>query len=312
MIEHGHLRIVDALERCGTLTEAARQLHLTQPALTHQIRALEQRLGVRLWQRDGRRLRLTEAGRRLLETARHVLPVLQQAEQQLKALAAGREGLLRIGVECFPCYRWLTGVIGEFLQRQPGVDVDIVNRFRFDGLTGLLHRHVDVLVTPDRVEQEGIVYHHLADYRQVLLCRAGSELAQRSWIEPGDLAGQILFSFPVPRQRLDVFTRFLQPAGQAPAAHKPLESLELMLQMTALGRGVCVLPAWLARPQVETGELAMVDLGREGLHGRLYLARRADGETPAYLERFIELGREMARSAFREGAVAPDGLSSRG
>jgi LysR family transcriptional regulator for metE and metH len=301
MIDLSQLRIIQALHRQGTLTEAAATLHLTQPALTHQIRALEQRLGTRLWEKAGRRLRLTRAGELLLETAEHVLPVLEQAERNLRALAEGRQGLLRIGVECFPCYQWLTGVIGAFLGQLPEVDIDIVNRFRFDGLTGLAQRHIDLLVTPDPQPRKGICFERLADYRLVLLVTADSPLARLDHVEPADLSGERLLSFPVPVERLDVFTRFLLPAGQAPAAVKEIESLELMLQLVGLGRGVCVLPSWLAAQQVAAGRVRALELGAEGLHSSLYLGLREQDAGLGYLQAFIALGKELAVSSFRAG-----------
>ncbi len=300
MIEHSHLRIIQALQRDGTLTEAAQSLHLTQPALTHQIRSLEERLGVKLWQREGRRLRLTPAGELLLETAEHVLPVLDQAVRNLKAMGAGRRGLLRIGVECFPCQQWLTGVIGAFLARLPDVDIDIVSRFRFSGLVGLQQRHVDLLVTPDPRAETGLRFERLADYRLVLLCAVDSALARRRFVEPADLADQTLLSFPVPVERLDIFSRFLLPAGQSPARVRDIESLELMLQLVALGRGVCVLPAWLARQQADPGQVAVLDIGEQGLHSSLHLGLREQDAELAYLRDFIELGKELAESSFSE------------
>ena len=303
MIERLHLRIIQALWQKGTLTEAAASLHLTQPALSHQIRNLESQLGIRLWQRDGRRLRLTQAGERLLETAEHVLPVIEQTESSLRAMAEGRLGRLRIGVECFPCQQWLNGVIGRFLQSLPEVDIDIVSRFRFSGLQGLAQHHIDLLVTPDARVHEGIRYESLAEYRLVLLCAGDSLLASRPWIEPDDLADQQLLSFPVPRERLDIFTRFLDPAGRQPAGLKEVESLELMLQMVELGRGVCVLPDWLARQQASS-RCAQVDIGSKGLVSQLYLGmREADRELP-YLRAFVELGRELAISSFELAASA--------
>ncbi len=303
MIERQHLRIIQALRRKGTLTGAAALLHLTQPALSHQVRKLESQLGIRLWQRDGRGLRLTQAGERLLETAEHVLPVIEQAESSLRAMAEGRLGRLRIGVECFPCQQWLNGVIGRFLRQLPEVDIDIVNRFRFSGLAGLAQHHIDLLVTPDAHHRPGIRYEALAQYRLVLLCAQDSPLAARPWIEPDDLADQLLLTFPVPRDRLDIFGRFLVPAGCEPAALKEIESLELMLQMVELGRGVCVLPDWLAQHQA-SGRCAQVGIGADGLSSRLYLGmREQDAELP-YLVEFVELGRELAVSSFADASAS--------
>ena len=75
MIEHSHLKIIHALHANGTLTEAANALCLSQSALSHQIRYLEKKLAVRLWEREGRSLRLTQAGKLLLQVAQQILPV---------------------------------------------------------------------------------------------------------------------------------------------------------------------------------------------------------------------------------------------
>ncbi|HNO20724.1 MAG TPA: LysR family transcriptional regulator, partial [Nitrosomonas sp.] len=137
MIEHSHLTIIEALHTHGTLTEAANTLCLSQSALSHQIGYLEKKLGVALWKREGRNLRLTQAGMLLLEVAQQILPVLAQAEKKLTAYREGRQGILRIGVECYPCFEWLTGIIGAFMQSLPDIDVDIIQKFQFTGLEGL-------------------------------------------------------------------------------------------------------------------------------------------------------------------------------
>jgi LysR family transcriptional regulator for metE and metH len=123
MIELSHLKIMIALHEKGTLTQAAEALCLTQSALSHQIRPLEKKLNVKLWQRCGRRLRLTSAGELLLKVGKQTVPTLEQTEMTLKAMGQGLQGLLRIGVECYPCHEWLTQVIAKFLQTSPNIDI---------------------------------------------------------------------------------------------------------------------------------------------------------------------------------------------
>ncbi|HCC82583.1 MAG TPA: LysR family transcriptional regulator, partial [Methylophaga sp.] len=149
MIERAHLRIIRALAENGSLTAAANALFLTQSALSHQIRYLEQKLEISLWQRDGRKLRLTQAGELMLQVAQQVLPVLEQTEQTLQAYSEGRAGILRLGVECHPCYEWLKKILADYLREMPQMDVDIVHQFQFSGMEGLLNHHIDLLVTPD-------------------------------------------------------------------------------------------------------------------------------------------------------------------
>ena len=298
MIEHSHLKIMAALQQNGTLTEAANTLCLSQSALSHQIRSLEKKLDVGLWEREGRYLRLTHAGQLLLQVAEQVLPVLAQAEQSLKAYGEGRQGILRIGVECYPCYEWLTGVTGEFMRQMPEVDIDIVSKFQFSGLEGLLNHHIDILVTPDLIKQRGSYYEVLADYELVLVLAADHPLAGLKQISPEQLAVQILLTFPVPLQRLDIYNYFLNPVHLKPAGHKVVESLELMLQMTELQRGVCVLPRWLAEARCKGGKLNTLKLGKNGMQRKLYIAMRESDREIAYIRRFIEVGRERADQSF--------------
>jgi LysR family transcriptional regulator for metE and metH len=297
MIEHSHLKIIQALHSNGTLTEAANALCLSQPALSHQIGYLEKKLSITLWEREGRNLRLTQAGKLLLEVANQVLPVLSQAEKTLEAYSVGRQGILRIGVECYPCFEWLTGMIGQFMRGMPEIDIDIVQKFQFTGLEGLLNHHIDVLITPDIVKKEKIVYEILAEYQLVLLVCADHPLAGIKYLTPEHLSKENLLTFPVPLERLDILTHFMTPAHLKPEKLKPIESLEIMLHMTALNRGVCVLPEWLADIKTKNLELRKVRIGKQGLYQKLLLAMRESDKTIPYIRKFIAVGQRTAKNS---------------
>ncbi len=294
MIETSHLKIILALHNKGTLTEAANTLCLSQSALSHQIRYLEKKLDLSLWQREGRTLRLTQAGELLLQTAQQVLPVLEQSEKTLKAYGEGRQGVLRIGVECYPCYQWLSHTIGDFLQAMPDVDIDMVNKFQFSGLEGLLSHHIDLLVTPDKEKNPKILYQILAGYELRLLVAKQHPLAKKSYVVAEDLAPENLLTFPVSHKRLDIFTEFLNPAHIKPN-HKNIESIELMLQMVGLNRGLCVLPQWL---HVDNPNIQTLGLGEQGLHKQLFIALRQTDKDIAYIDKFITVGKQIAKHSF--------------
>ena len=297
MIEHSHLKIIQALHANGTLTEAANALCLSQPALSHQISYLEKKLGVALWEREGRSLRLTQAGTLLLDVANQVLPVLSQAEKTLEAYSEGRQGILRIGVECYPCFEWLTGVIGQYMQQMPDIDIDIVQKFQFSGLEGLLNHHIDVLITPDLVKKEKIEYEILAEYQLVLLAATSHPLVESRQLTPELLSKETLLTFPVPLERLDILTHFMTPAHLEPAKLKQIESLEIMLQMTALQRGVCILPEWLADIKNKDLRFKKIRIGKKGLYQKLYLAMREPDRTIPYIQQFIAVGQKTAKNS---------------
>lgn len=292
-LERGHLAIVRAVARQGTLTAAARELHLTQSALSHAIAKLERRAGAALWRREGRQMQLTQAGAHLLEVANRVLPQLEHAERALAGHARGTRGSLRIGMECHPCYQWLLKVVTHYLPAWPDVDLDVKQRFRFGGIGALLEHEIDLVVTPDPEVRPGLRFEPVFDYEQVLVVGARHALAGQRFVEPAALAGEVLISYPVAVERLDVFTLFLTPAGVVPREHRTVESTDLMLQMVAAGRGVAALPRWLVEENASRAAVVPVRLGRHGVPKKIHLGlRAADAATP-FLAGFIDTARAV-------------------
>lgn len=294
MIERSHLEIVRALAEEGTLTAAARRLCLTQPALTHQIQKLEARTGAALWEREGRGVRLTQAGAFLAAMAGQLLPTLERAEASLRSFADGKQGLLRIGVECYPCFEWLLDIIRRYLKRLPGVDVDVVQRFRFTGHEALKSRQIDLLITADPQSKGELHYEPLFGYELVLAVPEGHPFARRRFLVPEDFRDQVVLTYPVEPDRLDLFTRFLNPASIAPAKRAPIEATEVMLQMVSAGRGVCSLPDWIVDKHKRDLGLAGVRLGKKGILKRLYAAVRNGEQGIGYVRDFFAVSRGAA------------------
>ena len=297
MIERIHLRLVQAVEQRGSLTAAAKELCVTQSALSHTIRKLESSLGTEIWLREGRSLKLTHAGRYLLNIANRVLPVLGHAEEKLKQIAQGERGTLRIGMECHPCYQWLLKVVSPFLETWSDVDVDVKQKFQFGGVGALLDYEIDLLVTPDPFNKEGLCFSPVFDYEQVLVVPLHHPLAARQHIQAEDLQDQVLLTYPVATDRLDIYTHFLSPAGVVPRYHKTTEATEIMMQMVASDRGVAALPRWLAEEYCTKLPLGLVRLGKEGIDKQIFLGTRESDEGVEYLSAFIDLARSYNHQA---------------
>ncbi|AVQ79858.1 MULTISPECIES: LysR family transcriptional regulator [Variovorax] len=292
MLERAHLSIVQEVDKQGSLTAAAEVLHLTQSALSHSIRKLEAQLGTEIWQREGRSLRLTQAGQYLLAVANRVLPQLDLAEERLRQFAQGERGSLRIGMECHPCYQWLLKVASPYLASWPDVDVDVKQKFQFGGIGALFGYEIDLLVTPDPLYKPGLHYEPVFDYEQVLVVPRGHALAGVPYVKPEHLTQEVLVTYPVATDRLDIYNMFLMPAGVTPRRHKAIETTDIMLQMVASGRGVAALPRWLVQEYAEKMDIVPVRLGPRGIAKQIFLgAREADIEVD-YLKAFVELARQ--------------------
>lgn len=291
MIEKIHLAIIHEIDRQGSLTAAADVLCLTQSALSHSIKKLESQLGTALWVRDGRGLRLTQAGQFLLSVAKRLLPQLQQAQQQLQQFARGERGTLRIGMECHPCYQWLLKVVAPYLAAWPEVDVDVKQKFQFGGVGALFGYEIDLLVTPDPLYKPGLTFVPVFDYEQVLVVSRQHPLADRDHLVPADLTDEVLITYPVNPERLDIFTQFLTPAGIAPRRHKTIETTDIMLQMVASQRGVAALPRWLVQEYAEKLDIRPVRLGTTGICKQIHLGMREDQLQTSYLAAFVDMAR---------------------
>ena len=287
MIERSHLSILREIERNGTLTAAADRLHLTQSALTHAIKKLEQRTTVKLWNKEGRTLRLTQAGSYILSVANRIVPQLEYADQVIERFARGEKGVIRIGMECHPCYQWLLKVVKPYIERYPEVDIDVKQQFQFGGMEALLNYDIDVLVTPDPIHQSGVTFKPVLDYQQVLVVSKQHALAKKTQVEPKDLAEEVLYSYPVDIDRLDIYSLFLNPAHCTPKKHKSIEATDIMLQLVAAGRGVAALPHWLVNEYADKMEIQAVRLGKAGVSKSIYLGLRDDDQDIDYIQAFV-------------------------
>ncbi|HWK51004.1 MAG TPA: LysR substrate-binding domain-containing protein [Steroidobacter sp.] len=293
MLERIHLAIIREVDKAGSLTAAATTLCTTQSALSHAIRKLEEQLGAEIWLREGRNLRLTQSGEYLLTVANRVLPQLAVAEERVRQFAAGVRGTLRIGMECHPCYQWLLKVVSPYLQAWPDVDVDVKQKFQFGGIGALLGYEIDLLVTPDPLYKPGLRFEAVFDYEQVLVVSSRHPLAGVDYVRADQLAREVLITYPVTIERLDVYNQFLMPAGISPRRHKTIETTDIMLQMVASDRGVTALPRWLVAEYADKMSITALRLGPQGIAKQIFLGmREADLDTD-YLRSFIELARQL-------------------
>ncbi len=289
ILERIHLAIISEVERQGSLTAAASRLNLTQSALSHAIRKLEDQLGVDVWRREGRSLQPTQAGEWLLAVANRLLPQFAHAEERLRQFAEGERGTLRIGMECHPCYQWLLKIVAPYLDDWPRVEVDVLQKFQFGGIGALFGHEIDMLVTPDPLYKPGLRFTPVFDYEQVLVVGPRHPLRGAEYVTPHQLAGETLITYPVAADRLDIYTQFLMPAGINPRHHRPIETTDIMLLMVAHGRGVAALPRWLVEENAANFDVGPVRLGRDGVSKQIFLGlREADAEID-YMRAFIDL-----------------------
>ncbi len=287
MLDIRHLKTLGALRDAGSLVDAAERLHLTQSALSHQFKEMEDRLGMQLFVRKTKPVRFTSAGLRLLRLADEVLPLMRAAARDITRLQGGSAGRLHMAIECHSCFQWLMPTIDQFRDAWPEVELDLASGFAFAPLPALARGDLDLVVTSDPVEITGISYIPLFAYEALLAVAKQHPLAQKAYVEPEDLRDETLIIYPVEHDRLDVFNHFLDPADVEPAQVRTSELTVMMMQLVASGRGVCCLPNWAMHEYSSKGYVSARRLGENGLFSTLYAAVRTDMLDAAFMKDFL-------------------------
>ncbi|WNL41739.1 LysR family transcriptional regulator [Halomonas sp. PAMB 3264] len=294
MLELRHLRTLIALRETGSLVEAAERVHLTQSALSHQLKDLENRVASPLFVRKTRPVEFTRAGLRLLALADELLPAVRRAERDLARLAGTEQGRLHMAIECHSCFQWLMPTVDYFRDHWPEIEIDIPSGHHFDPLPALAKEQLDLVITADPQPIDGIHYAPLFRYEGLLAVARQHPFAKKSFVTPQELADETLITYPVEHSRLDVFTQFLSPAQVRPKEIRTAELTIMMMQLVASGRGVCALPNWALTEYLERDYVSAVTLGETGIWSTLFAAIREETRATPWMRDFLRTARETS------------------
>ncbi|NIZ10117.1 LysR family transcriptional regulator [Pseudooceanicola sp. HF7] len=293
-IELRHLKTIRAIHEAGGLARAADLLKITQSALSHQIKGLEDQAGMELFVRRTKPMRLSAAGLRMLRTAERILPEMEALEAEFEGLRDGSAGRLHISLECHACFDWLLPVLELFRHAWADVDIDIRAGLAMQGLEALERELVDVVITSEPEDIPGLTFAPIFDYSPAFICPASHPLASKSHIEAEDLATEMLLTYPIDRSKLDVTKTLLDPAGVEPAGFRQVELTEVILLLVASGRGVAVLPDWALREARRKPDFKVLPLTQGGVTRRMYAACRSEEAAKPYMAHFTRLARTEA------------------
>ncbi|KAE9526017.1 LysR family transcriptional regulator [Testudinibacter aquarius] len=285
-LELRHLKTLIALKETGSVSLAAKRIYLTQSALSHQIKLLEDQYGLTLFERKTQPLHFTAAGERLIKLAYEILPRVIEAELDLIRVKEGDAGQLRIAVECHTCFDWLMPAMDSFRQNWPLVELDIVSGFHTDTLGLLLTHRADWAIVSEIEETAGIVHQPLFAYEMVGICSKDHLLANKELWQAEDFADETLITYPVPDDMLDLLRKVLYPAGINPA-RRTSELTIAIIQLVASKRGIAALPYWAVLPYLERGYVVARKITPNGLQSELYAAVRENDVRTAFMQDFF-------------------------
>lgn len=288
MLEIRHLQMLSTLARHGSLATTADELNLTASAISHQLKELENYYDITLVNRRTRPVSFTPAGKLVLQLANNVLPQVARTKADIKRLAHGQAGRLRLASECHSCFDWLMPILNVYRKEYADVELDFATGFEPEPHQMLIDGDIDLLITASDLPIEGIVYEPLFTYESRLILSPAHRLASQKLIYPDDLADETLIAYPVEQKRLDVIVGFLEPANITPKNIRTTELTAMLIQLVASERGVAALPDWVAAEYEKKGWVVSRRLG-DGVYCQLYAGVRQSSMGQAYMAGFLGL-----------------------
>jgi LysR family transcriptional regulator, regulator for metE and metH len=304
-LEIRHLRLVTAIAEAGSVTQAGNRLHLTQSALSHQLRDAEEQLGAPLFERRKGKMLLTPAGERLLQTAKTVLTELERAHSDIQKGDGDPPGLIRLSTQCYTVYYWLPPLLKLFQKKFPAVDFQLVVEATDNPIKALLEGTLDVAIACTPIRNRKIVYTPLFEDELLINVAPGHRLAGRKYVEPKDLAEETVIIYP-PKEESTVLMEVLAPAGVTPHKVREVTLTEAAIELVGGGFGVAALPHWAVAPQLASGAIIGIPLTAKGVHRTWYAAQMRDNRSPEHLREFIRLLEERPiSSGYDKRRVSP-------
>jgi DNA-binding transcriptional LysR family regulator len=296
-----HARTFVTVAELGTVSRAAQHLHVAQPALSRQIGELEQELGIKLFDRVGRRLMLTGEGEQLLADCRALLLGASAIAEHAQQLQRGNMGVLKVAASPQIIEGAIAKFLGRYVQRFPGVQVKLVEAIGWADAAGMLERgdvHLGLgLAGTPKSGDRRFASHLLEPINLLAACRPAMKLEGNGKIEIARLAGHPLLLLDKSYAFRQTFDAACRLAGVQPNIAFESRTPHTLLAMAESGHGVAIIPSGL---RTDRHPLRITAVTYRGKQLRERLAMYWDGRRPlpAYATAFCEMLGEYMREVF--------------
>jgi LysR family transcriptional regulator for metE and metH len=304
-IDIRHLQMVTAVAASGSVTQAARDLHLTQSAVSHRLRAIEARLGTPLFHRVGKRMVVTAAGSRVLETARRVLDDIKAAEDDVRRQGDGEASVIRVCAQCNTGYHWLPPLIDAFRRKHPAVDVSIAVEHTIRPLEALLEGLLDVAIVTDAVRSSHVRTRLLFEDEHAAIVAPDHRFAAQAFVSPKDLAGERLLLYSSSPDDSFTIQKILKPAGVVAGRVSFVMLTEAILEMVKARLGVSVMQTWAIAPALRAGDVRAIPITASGIRRQWRAATLTQAGRVPHVDAFIDLLAARGMPARRRPLTVP-------
>lgn len=269
-----HFRLVDTISKEGTLTKAALALHLTQSALSHQLKELEREMDTEIFERMGKRMQLSDNGTRFLQSAEKILAEIRSLEEDIINSKNGKIGKLNISTQCYTAYHWLPGIIKNYKNSSPDININIVSEASKRPLEYLLRGDLDVAIVRTQMANMRINYDPVFDDQLMVIVSKNSTLAKKKIFEISDFQDTelIMPAYDAAYQDTPLIENLIQLHHVRPKNLTRIHYTDATIEMVSADLGIGVMADWIVNPYLEIKNIVAIPINTQTARRTWYAA----------------------------------------
>ncbi len=287
-MEIKYLRLIQTIADEGNITNSADRLFLTQSALSHQLRDIEERLGFKIFHRTRNNWKLTREGAELYQLSIKVLSEIEEGMQKIKGIQEGLKGQIRISTECYSFYQGLPGFVQKMAILYPYMEIDLKIEGTHHPLSKLIAGELDMAIMTTQPKHEAIASIPLFEDEVFGVMHVDHVLAENQYLNVEDFAELHLLIHSYPLETVSVYQHFLYPSHVEPLKITAVPMTEIALEMVQANMGVICLPKWMFKYFKVPDTLIFKQLGKNGFKRKHNLVYRKEDISKNYIRDFIE------------------------
>jgi LysR family transcriptional regulator for metE and metH len=289
-MEMRHLKLVKAIAETKSVTKAATELFLTQSALSHQLRELQNIYNNPVFTRINKEMVPTRIGERLIQTSLNILDEIEQNDRDIKCLITGDSGELRISTQCYTFYHWLSPILASFKKAYKNIDVKIVPEATYNTVGFLKEGKLDLAILHTNPRDRQILLRELFEDELVLILSPEHRLAKKKFVVPRDLLEETYITYALP-QGTGYGLTFSKLFGKGPIPEKIVKVAltEAIFEMVKTNLGIAIVANWAVEPYAKSGKIVRVPVTKNGTRRKWFAATlKKKTADPTHVEHFID------------------------
>jgi len=286
-MELKYFRLIKTIVEEGNIANSSERLFLTQSALSHQLRELEERLGFKVFLRTRNKWQLTAEGQELYKLANELFQAIDTSFSTIQQIKAGSKGTIKLSTECQSFFHGLPAFVQKMAILYPEIEIDLIIGTNHQTISKILSGEIDIAIVTTKPASDALASIEIFEDEIFVLVHQENYLNSYPYLDASHFADVHLFINSFPLESVSVYEHFLRPNKITPIKISAIPFTEVSLEMVDANMGVMCLPRWGLDAFKVSEDIAFKRIGKHGLKRTHYLVMKEENRNKPYMNHFI-------------------------